>query len=126
MKYLAMVKRLNPLIEEEVCLEIGGTQFTGFSFVCPYKIEVGQIYPVSLGFTILEELIIEEIDGNKKELEQICMGYQYYIRGFLHETSIDVGIIISDEDEYFVNYSNLFGKFVEMKVDRISIEFLQE
>ncbi|MDQ0221020.1 hypothetical protein J2S21_004178 [Peribacillus cavernae] len=58
-------------------------------------------------------------------MEHIGVGYQYYIRGFLHENSIDAGILISDEDEYFVDCPDLIGKFVELKVDRISIEFLQ-
>lgn len=126
MRYLALVKRLDPHIEEEVTLEIQGIEFTGFAFICPYEIEVGQSYPVSIGFTILDELIIHEIHDAKKELERIGIGYQYYMRGFLHENSIDAGIVIFDEDEYFVDYPDLIGKFVEMKVDRISIEFLNE
>lgn len=63
MVYTALVKRLDPQIEEEVTLEIEGIEFTGFSFICPYKIEVGKSYSVSLGFTILNELIIHEIQG---------------------------------------------------------------
>lgn len=42
MIYKAFVKGLDPHIEEEVILEIEGIEFTGFSSVCPYEIEVGK------------------------------------------------------------------------------------
>ncbi|MBD1221957.1 hypothetical protein [Virgibacillus halodenitrificans] len=125
MVYMAIVKRLDPHIEEEVTIEIDGVEFTGFSFICPYKIEVGKSYPVSIGFTILNELIISEIQGEKKEIERIGLGYEYYIRGLLHEDTIDAGIIFNDEDEYFSDYPELMDKHVEIKVDRISIEFIK-
>lgn len=126
MKYWAVVKRLDPHIEEEVTLEVEGIEFTGFAFICPYEIEVGRRYPVSIGFTILEGLIIHEIYDDKKELERIDEGFQYYLRGLLQEDSIDTGVVFTDEDEYFADYPDLLGKYVEMKVDRISIEFLKE
>jgi len=126
MKYWAVVKRLDPHIEEEVTLEIEGIGFTGFAFICPYVIEVGRRYPVSIGFTILDELIIREIYEDKKELERIDEGFQYYLRGLLQEDSIDTGVVFTDEDEYFADYPDLISKYVKMKVDRISIEFLKE
>lgn len=126
MNYMALVKGLDPQIEEEVTLEIEGVELTGFAIVCPYEIELGKSYPVSIGFTILDELIIREIKENRKELERIGLGYEYYIRGFLQEDSIDAGIVLIDEDEYFLDFPQLIEKNVEMKVDRISIDFLRE
>lgn len=126
MRYLALVTGLDPHIEEEVKVEIQGKEFTGFAFICPYEIKIGEKYPVSIGFTILDELEIREIDDIKKELERIGESFKYYIRGTLNESSIDAGIVISDEDEYFVNYPHLIGKAVEIQVDRISIEFLRK
>jgi hypothetical protein len=126
MRYLALVKGLDPHIEEEVTLEIQGKEFTGFAFICPYEIEIGEKYPVSIGFTILDGLEIREICDSKKEFERIGTSFKYYIRGMLNENSIDAGIVISDEDEYFANYPDLIGKAVEIQVDRISIEFLKE
>ncbi|AZV49530.1 MULTISPECIES: hypothetical protein [Bacillus] len=126
MIYKALVKGIDPHIEEEVILEIEGVEFTGFSSVCPYEIEVGKKYSVLVGFTILDELVIRENKEETKELERIGLGYQYYIRGVLQEDSIDAGIVLTDEDEYFSEYPYLIGKNVEMKVDRISIEFLRE
>ena len=125
MVYRALVKRLDPQIEEEVTIEIEGIEFTGFSFICPYKIELGKSYPVSIGFTILNELMIREIQGEKKEIERIGLGYEYYIRGLLHGDKIDAGLIFTDDDEYFSDYPELIDKFTEIKVDRISIEFLR-
>ncbi|QJC98292.1 hypothetical protein HC660_38450 [Bacillus mojavensis] len=126
MIYRALVKKLDPHIEEEVILEIEGIEFTGFSSVCPYEIEVGKKYPVLVGFTILDELVIRESIEKTKELERIGLGYQYYIRGVLHEDSIDAGIVLTDEDEYFSEYPYLIGEHVEIKVDRISVEFLRD
>ncbi|MGY0691931.1 hypothetical protein ACW2QC_03960 [Virgibacillus sp. FSP13] len=125
MVYTALIKRLDPQIEEEVTIEIEGIEFTGFAFICPYKIEAGKSYPVSIGFTILNELMIREIQGEKKEIERIGLGYDYYIRGLLHEDTIDAGVIFTDEDEYFSDYPELMNKYIEIKVDRISIEFLR-
>ncbi|UQZ47913.1 hypothetical protein M1D69_01110 [Bacillus sp. PK3-037] len=126
MIYKALVKKLDPHIEEEVILEIEGIEFTGFSSVCPYEIEVGKKYPVLVGFTILDELVIRESIEKTKELERIGLGYQYYIRGVLQEDSIDAGIVLTDEDEYFSEYPYLIGEHVEIKVDRISVEFLRD
>ncbi|KEO85107.1 hypothetical protein [Tumebacillus flagellatus] len=126
MEYMALVKRLDPHVEEEVTVEIEGVEFTGFAFICPYEIEVGQKYPVSIGFTILDEFKVREIYENEKELERLDQGFGYCIRGLLDENSINAGIIILDEDEYFADYPDLIGKYVEMEVDRISIEFLEK
>ncbi|SHM75964.1 hypothetical protein [Gracilibacillus kekensis] len=125
MVYTALVKRLDPLIEEEVTLELEGIEFTGFAFICPYKIEEGKSYPVSIGFTILNQLMIHEIQEEKKEIERIGLGYEYYIRGLLHQDTIDAGLVFVDDDEYFSDYPELMDKYVEIKVDRISIEFLR-
>ena len=36
-------RKIDELIEEEVTININGVVFTGFSTVCPYKIEEGKI-----------------------------------------------------------------------------------
>lgn len=124
MIYKALVKGLDPRIEAEVTLEIDGIEFTGFSSVSPYEIEVGKKYPVLIGFTIFDELMIRENKEGIKDITRIDLGYQYYIRGVLQEDSFDAGIVLTDEDEYFSEYPHFIGEHVEIKVDRISIEFL--
>lgn len=69
--------------------------------------------------------MIREIQEEKKEIERISLGYEYYIRGLLHEDTIDAGVVFTDEDEYFSDYPELVDKNVEIRVDRISIEFLR-
>lgn len=123
-KYLALVKKLDPYIEEEVTIVIQGVEFIGFSFICPYKIETGYTYPVSLGFTILDKFKIREDFTKRKGIVRIESGYKYRILGILHEKWIEAGINFVDDDEYFVDYPELFGRYVEIQVDRISIEFL--
>lgn len=103
---------------------VQGIEVTGFSFICPYKIEIGKSYSVSLGFIILDKFEIREGVNDCKEIERVNETYKYRIRGVLHEKWIDAGINIVDDDEYFVDYPELVGKYVEIIVDRISIEFL--
>lgn len=59
MVYTALVKRLDSQIEEEVTIEIEDIEFTGFAFICPYKIEVGKSYPVTM------ELLGMQREGRK-------------------------------------------------------------
>ncbi|KAB2495191.1 hypothetical protein F8155_04100 [Priestia endophytica] len=120
------VKALNPHIEEEVVLEIEGVTFTGFAFVCPYIIEVGKTYPVLLSFTVLDELIINEVEKNIEELERVDTSYQYYIRGTIQGNVINAGLMFTDDEDYFYEYAHLQGKTVEIKADRISVEFLHD
>lgn len=125
MIYTALVKRIDPLIEEEVTVEIKGFEFTGFASICPYKIEAGKRYPVLIGFTILDDLKIYETSEDKKEIERIDSSFEHYITGVLYEDTIDAGVVFTDEDEYFSEYPELIRRNVTMKVDRISIEFLR-
>lgn len=62
---------------------------------------------------------------SKKEIERIGSSYEYYVRGLLQEDTIDAGLVFTDDDEYFSDYPELEGKFIEIKVDRISVEFLR-
>lgn len=126
MKHFAMVKKLDPSIEEEVTLDIQGIEFTGFATICPYEIEVGNMYPVTIGFTILDDIIMNEAKDQRIGLEYLDSGYRYCIKGVLNETSIDAGIIIEDDEDYFKDYRYLINKLVEFQVDRMNIEFLQK
>lgn len=61
----------------------------------------------------------------QKKIERIDSGFEHRITGVLYEDTIDAGVVFTDEDEYFSDYTELVGKNVTIKVDRISIEFLK-
>ncbi|WDV44818.1 hypothetical protein PV797_15005 [Clostridiaceae bacterium M8S5] len=123
MEQRAILKRASEIIEEEVILQVSDIEFVCFANFIPYEINVGDEYEVSLGITILDDFSISESTSKTKEIERINDGFEYLIRGKLQEGGkIDVGIIL--ENELLVEYKYLLGKYVEMKVDRISVEFL--
>src|SRR5699024_9700606 len=124
MIYSALVKRIDPLIEEAVTIEIRDTEFTGSASVCPYKIKAGESYPVLIGFTILDDLKICETSEDKK-IKRIDSGFEHRITGVLYEDNIDSEKVFTDEYEDYSDDTELIGKNVTMKVDRISIEFIK-
>lgn len=125
MKYNALIKATDSNIEEEVKIEINGVELTGFVDSFPYGINIGGYYPVEIGITVLDDLELKEIDQPVKEIEQIGEGFAYFIRGELDGDRLNSTVIFQD-DEWFQEYSYLAGKYVEIMVDRISIEFLEE
>ncbi|NRT73834.1 hypothetical protein [Clostridium beijerinckii] len=125
MKYLALIKKINCDIEEEVTVKIGDVILTGFANICPYPIEEDKSYPISISFTILDEFEIVEQQGQEKQFSRIGDTFAYEISGLLTEQGLlDANIII--EDEVFEDYSYIYGKYVKFKVDRISLEFLED
>ena len=125
MKYIALIKHINPDIEEEVTVTINGVTLTGFANVCPYLIKAGESYPVSIGITILYELEIVEQQGEEKRFYKDGSSFAYEISGLLTEQGIlDANILI--EDEVFEDYEYMYGKYVKIRVDRISLEFIVE
>ncbi|GAA0110537.1 MULTISPECIES: hypothetical protein [Clostridium] len=125
MKYVAFIKQVNCDIEEEVTIKIGDIVLTGFANICPYPIEEERSYPVSIGFTILDEFEIVEQQEQKKQFSRIGNTFVYEISGLLTEQGLlDANILI--EDEVFEDYSYMYGKYVKFKVDRISLEFLED
>ncbi|WP_040952002.1 hypothetical protein [Gorillibacterium massiliense] len=125
MKYKALIKATDPNIEEEVKIEINGVELIGFVDSFPYGINIGGYYPVEIGITVLDDLELKEIDRPAKEIEQIEEGFGYFIRGELDGDRLYSAIIFQD-DEWFQEYCYLTGKYVEIVIDRISIEFLEE
>ena len=124
MRYIATVMKIDPNIEEKVTLLIEGIEVLGFASVCPYAIREGNQYPVRIGFTVLDEFEVKEIHDNSKAVLTLAQGFSSIIRGVLGEDgTIDAGIRI--KDSILEDYSNLIGKNVEFRVDRISIEFLK-
>ncbi|MGG0200889.1 hypothetical protein [Bacillus anthracis] len=125
MKYRAYVEKTDELIDEEVTININGVVFTGFSTVCSYKIEEGKSYPVIFDITVFDNIEINEGIEGVKSLKRIDNSFKYRISGILNRGFIDAGIIITDEDEIFLERSEYFNKYIEIEVDRINIEFVK-
>lgn len=125
MKYLATVKKLDPNLEEEVTIVVEGIEILGFATICPYPIYEGNQYPVTIGLTVLDEFDVKQISSNVKEIIRISDGFATIIRGVLEEDGfVDAGIKI--QDELLKEYAYLAGEYVEFRVDRVSIEFLEK
>lgn len=117
----ALLKSIDESIEEEVLLEINGIEFTGFTNYCPYAINIGQKYNVSLN--MFTDSDISKSKTKIKEITQIDAGFGYFIRGkMLAGGLIDAGIIL--EEEFFAEYEYLQGEYVELEVGRIDVGFL--
>ena len=123
MKQTAILTGVSELLEEEVMLRFGDIELKGFANIVPYQFKMGNQYDVLVGITILDEFKITESDVKIKELKPLNSSFKYLIRGILKEGGIlDAGVIF--QDEMFEKYMYLIDKFVEIEIDRISIEFL--
>lgn len=127
MKYDVLVKGLNPCVEEEVIIEANGIVLTCFAHWGLPAIEVGKTYKADIGVTILDDLGMREIADSSNSFRQIGSTFAYYIQGKfdLDSRVLDAGVQIQfDEDEVDLHdYGYLDGKYVEIKADRIDIEF---
>ncbi|MET3686426.1 hypothetical protein ABIC37_001937 [Priestia megaterium] len=124
MNYFAKVKNLNKNLEREVTLDINGIVFTAFIDICSYEIKEGQRYPVRISFTMINDLRVRLIEKRLKELERIGEAYAYVVRGIVGDGFIDAGLHVIDEDGYLDDYPEVIGKYAEIIVDRLSVEFL--
>ncbi|CVK19388.1 hypothetical protein [Sporomusa sphaeroides] len=127
MEYDVLVKGLNPCVEEEVIIEADGIVLTCFAPWGFPAIEVGKKYKANIGVTILDNLGMKETADSSNSFKQIGSTFAYCIRGKfdLDSRILDAGIQIRfDEDEVDLHdYGYLDGRYVEIKVDRIDIEF---
>ena len=122
MKYEAFVKAIGLDIEEEIVIVVNGIELTGFISYCPYILEVGKTYQVSIDITILDDFKIRRIDEPVKVLQRIDQSFVYLIKGILKPGGvIESSIVI--QDELFIDYAYLYNEFVETKADRIAISF---
>lgn len=124
MKLNAKVVKLDSYIEEEVLLEINGIQITCFICLCPYRLEEGKTYPVELSFVFLDDETFKEIQIEKYEVKKLDnAGFKYKLTGKVVEGCLDIGNGIKIEDEMFEEFKYLEGSFIELIVDRISVDF---
>lgn len=128
MRYNALVKEVNPCIDEEVTIEVNNLELICFAPFGLPDLEVSKQYKVDIGITVLDSLDMKETKECLSGFNQIDNSFAYYIRGKfdLESRTLDAGILIEfDEDEVDLHdNSYLDGKNVEIRVDRIKIEFI--
>ena len=123
MTITAKVIGFNKNIEEEVFLELNGIQLDVFAVFVPYKIYVGEEYPVKL-YLFMDKLEPEKSMDSVKNFIKCDQGFGYKITGYLDTNGVfDAGVPFEAED--FQEFSYLYGNYVSFYVDRIDAEFLE-
>ncbi|WP_036695897.1 hypothetical protein [Paenibacillus taiwanensis] len=118
---------MSPIIEEEVRLEIDGIELVTFANVCPFELIVGDIYRIELDVTILDDFIIKKVDWEEYEIHQEDNSFAYTLQGKLDidEGTLDAGGITFEIDsEFLMDYGYLHEQYVQIRVDRITVDFL--
>ena len=119
----ATIERIDDLVEEEVTLRVNGIETVGFAGICPYPIEVGHTYPVSLTLDIFDEYDVRPVSDQAPSMHRIDRGFSYLLIGRLVDDVFDAGIQFRDKI-FLRDFAYLIGKTVAVKVDRINVEFL--
>lgn len=122
--YQAKLIKVDSHVEEEVSLEVNGLRLVGFASICPYQLTPNNIYPVNISLTILDGYELKEIDKPIYSLERINDTFRYIIQGKICGDSIDLGNGVKIQDEIFEENSYLDEHFIQIIVDRLSIEFI--
>jgi hypothetical protein len=122
--YEAKLIGLSPWIDEEVTIEVNGVQIVGFATVCPYEIELNKTYPIEISLEFFDGKGFKELKEEKYQLQHIGEAYSYILSGKVIEDSLDVGHGIRIYDELFEEHPYLNGSFVEVKVDRLCVDFV--
>lgn len=127
MQYTAKLIGLSPLIEEEAVLEINGQRLVAFINNCPFEIIQGGQYLVEMELAILDDFVISKIDSGEKGIEQIGDSFSHFIRGTLNidTGNIDAGIIFEVDSEFLFDYGYLHNQNVQIRVDRLSVDFIE-
>jgi hypothetical protein len=77
--------------------------------VCPYKINVGEYYPVEFSLNMEDGIEPEVLEKEAYGFEKNDRNYGYVLRGKLSKNKLDLGPF-SIEDDYLKQLSNLFRK----------------
>lgn len=126
MQYTAKIIELSPLIEEEAVLEINGQRLVAFINNCPFEINRGGQYLVEMELAILDDFVISKTDSDEKGIEQIGDSSSYFIIGTLNidTGNIDAGILFEVDSEFLFDYGYLHNQNVQIRVDRLSVDFI--
>ena len=123
MENSVIIKDFNSIIDREIIVEVNGTEITCFIGYCPKKIMRGEKYTAELGLFVLDvfDMMKQEDSSCERSVIELDNG-KYLLKGLLTgEGYLDVGFLI--EDELLENYEYMYNSFVEIKIDRITIDF---
>lgn len=121
MRYEVIIEGYNPLIEEEIVVNVNGTRLKCFMpYGTDFFIEEGRKYYSEIEGILFDELIMNEICAPVQKIEIHESDFSHKIFGYLE---LDEGVIHSSIDvyldmEYLCDYAYLDGKFVEIIIDR--------
>lgn len=122
----ARVEQLSETIEELATLRVSDHLLTCFAHVCPYKLEVGQTYPVNLELYAADEYEVQEAEESHAPFERIGTSFAYWLFGRLEGGRFRVAEIDFDATELAEEHAHLDGSRIRVKLDRIHAEFLVE
>ncbi len=108
---------------EEVTIKTNDIMIIGF-VNCGVQKEIGDT--CNFEIELFDDLEIKEIAESKKEVHRIGNSYSYYIRGILDVDALKIHSIldIDLEKEDIYDYAYLDGKYIEIKVKRLDINFI--
>jgi hypothetical protein len=124
--YQAKVVGLDPQIEEAVLVEINGSRVLAFANIMPFEVYIGNEYKVHLELKILDEISINKVNYEEKNIKQIDNSFTHSICGILDidKAIIDAGIELEIDKEFLFEYGYLHEQYVQLLVDRVAIEFI--
>ncbi|MBC2116212.1 hypothetical protein HCB06_06210 [Listeria booriae] len=119
----ATIISFDPDIEEEIIVKINEIEATCFIGYCPIKISLGEYYPVEISLFVIDSLDVKPQSDGEKITELVKLeNARYSLKGFLSpDGNLNVGFDI--KDEILEDYQFLFGQYVELEIDRLTIDF---
>lgn len=122
---LVTVEQLSEKSDEEIVISIDGNKLRCFVGVLPRGVIAGGVYPARLNLLVLEDYEIREIDDCVESIVSTSnFGYSYVITGRLVHGRLFAGGFVFDDDVLKDEYAYLADKCVEVRVDRIDVDFL--
>lgn len=124
MIYSVLVDGVNPEIEEEVTIVVGGQRLTCFASYLPYQLEVGRVYRAELLPMVFDEYIIQEVSHVAPSVLREGSGYSNRIIGELRDGCLCCSGLTFCDEIFLVDFGLLEGKLISWRIDRLDISFV--
>jgi hypothetical protein len=126
MIYHATILMMDDEIDEMVALRIGNNDLTCFASICPFPINIGDVYLVDLRAYFIDEPNVTILSEDVAEsIKRVRDGFGYSLVGHLKGSQFIVNGLALDSESDFSLLEGLEGKKLRMAVDRLDVEFLQ-